>query len=241
MNIEKIEDKIEGRIESIEILAKATKKYRIRLCGKHTISPCFSVRLSIDNCSFTRPYTPVEWSDNELVLVIKIYHSEDHKTFTSALDECKEGDLVYIIKSRQTLLSENILNAKWKRIFMIGAGTGIAPMMQILFHATREKSKQEFILLSVNRTEADIIPVEIEKYVGINIRVENLLSKHKYVCREEIHRKIHNWIKSVKIEDTFYLVCGTDSFVEAVAGPRKGDFGGILQSLGILPSKCHKF
>ncbi|OAG28803.1 cytochrome-b5 reductase [Nematocida displodere] len=231
-----------GEVIEMEVLgrdktAQEIRVFRIKLDKE--ISPvfCFAVRLGIEGHALTRPYSPISVAGRDIVCAIKIYTQiEGKEMLTPKIKDVKTGDFIRVLCYTKKIPISEILSP-YKDIFMISAGTGITPMMQVLFKANQLETKHLFTSVSFNSSSEMIIFRDKQIYPHLNIAVTDIVSTD----REKSLQKLEALILPTISGTTLYLVCGTDSFVADVAGERKGAFGGMLQRLGVAPSNCQKF
>ncbi|KAJ3509386.1 hypothetical protein NLJ89_g5247 [Agrocybe chaxingu] len=198
-----------------------------------------------------RPYTPISPPDapGELTLLIKRYETGNMSRYIFGL---KEGDTL-AIKGPITKLPYQA--NEFDEIALIGGGSGITPLYQVLTHALSDKkNKTKFKLLYSNVTEKDILLREQldalrEKYPN-NLDIVYLLDQPSegwkgpvgYISADII--KQHVSPASLK-EKVKVFVCGPPPQVAAIAGKKngmkQGDLGGILKELGYTEDQVFKF
>ncbi|KAF9011168.1 cytochrome-b5 reductase [Cyathus striatus] len=198
-----------------------------------------------------RPYTPISPPDQkgELTLLVKKY---DNGNASKYIHEMKEGDTLAM---KGPIAKFPYKANEFDEIALIGGGSGITPLYQILTHALEDKSnKTKFKLLFSNVTEKDILLREefddLKKKHPETFDVVYLLDQPQkdwtgsvgYISSEVI--KKHVGPASLK-EKVKIFVCGPPGQVAAVAGKKagmqQGELGGILKELGYTEDQVFKF
>ncbi|CAA7265856.1 unnamed protein product [Cyclocybe aegerita] len=198
-----------------------------------------------------RPYTPISPPDapGELTLLVKRYETGNMSKYIFGL---KEGDTL-ALKGPITKLPYQA--NEFDEIALIGGGSGITPLYQVLTHALSDKkNKTKFKLLYSNVTEKDILLREeldgLKKKYPNNLDILYLLDQPSegwkgrvgYISADII--KQHVSPASLK-EKVKVFVCGPPPQVAAIAGKKngmkQGDLGGILKELGYTEDQVFKF
>ncbi|KAF5375218.1 hypothetical protein D9758_000492 [Tetrapyrgos nigripes] len=189
-----------------------------------------------------RPYTPISPSEKkgELTLLVKKY---DTGQASKHIHELKEGDTLSI---KGPIPKWPWTHNEFDEVALIGGGSGITPLYQILNHALSNPSnKTKFTLLFSNVTEADIL---------LKPELENLKQKHPdnfnivyildnppkgwagpkgYIAKEVIQQHVAKPDLKEKVK---VFVCGPPGQVAALAGKKagmkQGELDGILKELG---------
>ena len=189
-----------------------------------------------DGEPITRKYTPISWIEQlgRLDILIKVYFKNekfpDGGKLSNYLNDMKEGEEITIrgpfgkfqyhgeglCKIKIKLNPVTYHEKKYKKIGLLGAGTGITPLFQILQSADFNKEKEvEFTLFFGNTTEEDILlKKELEEFLenkNFNFKLIFMLSKPHNEWKGEVgHFNIDN-IKKYMPEpssDTIILHCG---------------------------------
>ncbi|CAK9077249.1 unnamed protein product [Durusdinium trenchii] len=149
---------------------------------------------------------------------------------------------------------------RWKQIGLVACGTGLAPLYQVATQVLAWNSGTRISMVLACRTEEDILMRE-----ELDLMVRNPCFR----LHTQLSMPTGGWpakssgrITSKTLGDclpapdasSMILVCGTDGFVDTVAGPiqritlpngqkRKcqGPLGGFLAELGYVPEQVHKF
>ncbi|KAL0951893.1 hypothetical protein HGRIS_008550 [Hohenbuehelia grisea] len=198
-----------------------------------------------------RPYTPVSPSDakGELAFIVKKYDSGNASKY---IHDLKEGDTLAIkgpIPKWPYKINE------FDEVALIGGGSGITPLYQILEHALKDKTnKTRFKLIFANVTEADILLREefdaMRKQHPDKLDVVYVLDKPPagwqgpsgYVNAEVIKKHVAPPTLNEKVK---VFICGPPGQVAAIAGKKagmkQGELGGILKELGYTEDQVYKF
>ncbi|KAI0246415.1 cytochrome-b5 reductase [Lactifluus subvellereus] len=194
-----------------------------------------------------RAYTPISSpeQEGELVLLIKKYENGVISKYVH--EQLKLGD---------TLPSRARSRAnEFEHVALIGGGSGITPLYQLLNHALNDPTNRtRFTLLYANVTEADVLLREelaaLERAHPNTLRIVHTLDKPPagwsgasgYVSKELIKAHIPPAERGDKVK---VLICGPPGQVNAVAGkkdgPKQGAIGGILKELGYTEDQVFKF
>eukprot|EP01061_Rhynchopus_euleeides_P023409 TRINITY_DN380_c0_g4_i1.p1 TRINITY_DN380_c0_g4~~TRINITY_DN380_c0_g4_i1.p1 ORF type:complete len:322 (+),score=113.57 TRINITY_DN380_c0_g4_i1:78-1043(+) len=196
-----------------------------------------------------RPYTPIslDWEFGHFDLMVKKY--KDGK-MGNYLGDLNVGDRVEV---KGPFPKIDIQPNSYSRIGLIGGGSGITPLWQVMFHLAKDpKSKTNCSLLYANHTPEDIM---MKKTLT---NLENSFSRMDVfhtVTRGDQHWKGHiGRINKQMIESKMpkpgqglVMVCGPPGLVEAVAGAKtnngrdQGPIGGLLKEMGYKESDVFKF
>ncbi|KAI5187730.1 cytochrome-b5 reductase [Nematocida homosporus] len=240
--VEDLPKRLKGVIKSIEMVGLAINEYTIGVESQEEPEFCMAVRLGIPGEVLTRPYSPVRCSGSEIVCIIKLYPLVPGRAqFTPALQGCSVGDILDVIWYTPKQAIGEILGSTYQDVVMVSAGTGVAPMMQVLEQANRLETKHRFLSVSFNRGVDSFILKEASRYPKVDLEIKDVVTNDSPDERERAIGQLLMYLKERESERTLYLVCGPDSFVERVAGPRKVAYGGLLADMGVPESRCIKF
>ncbi|KAI9510776.1 hypothetical protein F5148DRAFT_508753 [Russula earlei] len=199
-----------------------------------------------------RPYTPISSPDQEgeLVLLIKKY---DKGVISKYVHErLQPGDTLAI----KGPISKFAYQAnEFDHVALIGGGSGITPLYQLLHHALNDSgNRTRYTLLYANVSEADILLRDelaaLERAHPNTFRVVHTLDSPPagwtgasgYVSRELIKAHVPPAKEGNKIK---VLICGPPGQINAVAGQKdgmkQGAVGGILKELGYTEDQVFKF
>jgi len=198
-----------------------------------------------------RPYTPVSPSDapGVLSLLVKKY---DKGNASKHIHSLKEGDTLAI---KGPIPKFEYKENEFEEIAMIGGGSGITPLYQLVQHALKSPTnKTKFKLLFSNISEKDILLREdldnLAKRYPKTFEVVYVLDKPEgnwngptgYVNADLLKKYVAPASLKEKVK---VLVCGPPGQVDAVAGKKagmkQGEIGGILKELGFTEDQVYKF
>ncbi|KZS93256.1 cytochrome-b5 reductase [Sistotremastrum niveocremeum HHB9708] len=198
-----------------------------------------------------RPYTPVSPSDapGELAFLIKKYDSGNASKY---IHELKVGDSLAI---KGPIAKFDFKINQFDEVGLIGGGSGITPLYQIVEYALSKKdNKTKFKLIFANETEADILLREefdsMKKKYPDTFDVVYVVTKPEkpwkgktgYVTKEIIKETVASPDAGDKVK---LFICGPPGQVAAVAGKKdgmkQGELGGILKELGYTSDQVFKF
>jgi cytochrome-b5 reductase len=198
-----------------------------------------------------RPYTPISPSDleGELTFIIKKYETGNVSKYIHSL---KPGDKLAV--------KGPLPKWTWKmneldEVGLIGGGSGIAPLYQVLQHALADTTnKTKFKLIFANVAEADILLREefdaMKKKYPSNFDIVYVLDKPPanwkgpsgYINADLIKQHFAPPSLGDKVK---VFVCGPPPQVLSLAGkkdgPRQGELSGILKELGYTTDQVYKF
>ncbi|KAI0296348.1 ferredoxin reductase-like C-terminal NADP-linked domain-containing protein [Multifurca ochricompacta] len=201
-----------------------------------------------------RAYTPISSPEHEgeLVLLIKKYENGVISKYVH--ERLKPGDTLAI---KGPIPKFPYKANEFEHVALIGGGSGITPLYQLLSHALKDPTNQtRFTLLYANVSEADILLRDelsvLEREHPDRLRVVHTLDQPSsstgwtgavgYVSRELVKTHVPPADLGDKIK---VLVCGPPGQVNAVAGkkdgPKQGQIGGILKELGYTEDQVFKF
>ncbi|KDR85519.1 hypothetical protein GALMADRAFT_234435 [Galerina marginata CBS 339.88] len=198
-----------------------------------------------------RPYTPVSHSDatGELVLLVKEYENGNMSKYIHTL---KEGDTLAM---KGPIPKFPYKANEFDEVALIGGGSGITPLYQLLIHVLPDKeNKTKFTLLYSNVTEKDILLREefdaLKKKYPNTFDVVYLVDQPSegwtgpvgFITADIIKKKVASADLKEKVK---VFVCGPPGQVAAVsgkkAGMKQGEIGGILKELGYSEDQVFKF
>lgn len=199
------------------------------------------------------PYTPTDWSEDEMCFIIKVYN---HNGIPDYLNAKSVGDCIRISNPIQKLE----YNANHKNILMVCGGTGVTPMLQIL---KKEINKSKFTIISCDTTFKDIILSR--DIINNDLNVFHVISKaenydtnknKKFFIDQTKQNVFEGHITKnilVKAHKTnhinkydFVYVCGPPAFMNIVSGDKnedktQGEISGLLKEMGYDSSNVYKF
>jgi ferredoxin-NADP reductase len=203
-----------------------------------------------------RPYTPISAAKLDFELLVKSYpmdpKAQNNKAFTKGITSrfllnLQPGQMIEVKGPIPTaddeLLREAVLQRKF--VGMVCGGSGITPMIQLLTRLTSSDSGRRFSLLWSNRSVDDIFfKKEMDHLTKSmkNVAVRYTLTRTAPTGWMHDTGRVSKEMLRARMPppspDTIIVVCGPDSFVEAVAGGKKGrdgkwdgPIGGYLKEL----------
>jgi len=198
-----------------------------------------------------RAYTPISPShaEGELTLLVKKY---DSGNVSKHIHSLSPGDHLSI---KGPIPKWPYKTNEFDQVALIGGGSGITPLYQILNHALPDKTnKTKFKLLFANVTEKDILIRKeldaLKKQYPNNFDIVYVLSKPEkdwtgpqgYISADTIKEHVGPATLAGKVK---IFVCGPPGQVAAIAGNKagmkQGDVGGLLKELGYTEDQVYKF
>jgi len=198
----------------------------------------------------TRPYTPI--SDfsfpGEFTLMIKKY---DGGKLTPFIFSLKTGDKLAM---KGPIRKWDYKSNEFSHVGLIGGGSGITPLYQVLTYALRDPhNTTKFTLLFGNVSEKDILLKEeldrLKKKYPNNFDVVYFVDKSDgsgiatdgHITKDAISKYFRPSLgEKIKI-----FVCGPLPQVKAISGAKKGfnqgELGGALKELGFAEDQVYKF
>jgi cytochrome-b5 reductase len=198
-----------------------------------------------------RPYTPISAPDvpGELTLLVKKYENGNASKHIHSL---KPGDKLAMkgpIPKWPYKINE------FDEVALIGGGSGITPLYQVITHALADKTnKTKFTLLFSNVTEKDILlkeeldalknkyPKNLDIIYVLDHPEANWTGPKGFISTDLIKKFVAPASLKEKVK---VFVCGPPGQVAAVAGSKagmkQGELGGILKELGYTEDQVFKF
>jgi cytochrome-b5 reductase len=213
---------------------------------------CCVTRFKQDNGKFViRPYTPISDQDLKGIVefVIKIYPTG------------KMGNHINSLKINETLSFKGpILKYKWesnkhKEIALLGGGSGITPLYQLMHTIDRNPDdKTKVILLYGNVTPEDIlIKEELDALAKKNpdqFKIKYFVDKPSndwkgetgFITKDVLRKTIF----PASADNVKVFVCGPPPFYDAISGNKvspqdQGELVGALKDLGFTKEQVFKF
>ncbi|KLO16146.1 cytochrome-b5 reductase [Schizopora paradoxa] len=196
-----------------------------------------------------RPYTPISDAPGELTFLIKKYEKGVASVYIHNLKPGESLSIKGPIPKFPYKINE------FDNVALIGGGSGITPLHQILTYALADKSnKTKFTLIYSNVTEKDILLREefdeLKKKYPDTFNVIYFLDKAEkdwkgekgYISKEIIKNSVAGPEAGDKVK---VFVCGPPGQVAALSGKKdgmkQGELGGILKELGYKDDQVFKF
>ncbi|KAK7576282.1 hypothetical protein V9T40_012568 [Parthenolecanium corni] len=251
-----------------EIINHDTRRFRFKLPSENhilglPIGKHLHLSAKINDELVSRAYTPVS-SDDDLGyvdLVIKVYFKDTNPKFPEGgkmsqyLENMKIGESIdfrgpagrleyigdgsFLIRpSRQ----EPPVKTTVKKLSMIAGGSGIAPILQIIRHISKNpKDETKLSLLFANQTEEDILlrdeleqvakehPDQFKFWYTVDRPTESWKYSSGFVSAEMIADHLYG-----PSEDTLVLMCGPKPMIQFACNP-------ALEKLGYDPKLRFKY
>ncbi|XBW35738.1 hypothetical protein QEN19_001308 [Hanseniaspora menglaensis] len=245
---------IDLKIAKIEDLSHDTKRFTFsfedesKTSGLQVASCILAKYVTPKGSNVIRPYTPTTDTEKKgsMDLVIKKYPDGKFGTHIFAL---KEGDSV--------AFKGGILKWDWKpnsfpEIVLLGGGTGITPLFQLVNEITKNPIDTTKIKLFYgNKSESDIL---LKKELdSIAARHPDQFEVTYYLDSSDGSKKEYksgfitkeDLTDVVKTENQVFI-CGPPPFMKAFSGPKKGptdqgELTGVLSELGATKDNVFKF
>jgi len=198
-----------------------------------------------------RPYTPVSPPDTpgELTLLIKRY---EQGVMSKYIHTLKEGSTLSI---KGPIIKFPYKANEFEQVALIGGGSGITPLYQILDHALADPSNRtKFTLIYANISPSDILlrkeldalqkkhPKTFEIVYVLDKPVDGWTGPTGYINKGLIQKHVASKDLGEKVK---VFVCGPPGQVAATAGQKagmkQGELGGILKELGYTEDQVFKF
>lgn len=206
------------KLSLIESLTHTTKTYTFR-CENFRIVPGQHLILRWKDQGLTRQYTPIFSDENSFKVLIKTYPNGKMSSYV------RKWSLNDEIEWRGPFGSFHYTPNLHPRICMIASGTGIAPMMPIILSILdNEKDETLIKLLFCCKTYKEILLKEtLDKFSSFwNFKAYFCLSRdetampkfNENVIKSRLNANIINEIVGSSINQTFFLICGSEAFQE---------------------------
>ncbi|EGW30434.1 NADH-cytochrome b5 reductase 2 [Spathaspora passalidarum NRRL Y-27907] len=222
------------------------------LSGLVTASCLLTKFVTAKGNNVIRPYTPVSDTEQKgtIEFVVKKYEGG------------KMSSHIFDLKENETLSFKGpVVKWKWepnqfKSISLIGGGTGITPLYQLLHEITKnptDKTKVNLIFGNVS-TDDILIKKEIDAIANAHkdqVKVTYFVDKAKegeawegkvgYITKDFLASELDK-----PSSDTKVFVCGPPGLYKAVSGPKvsptdQGELTGALAELGYTKEQVFKF
>jgi len=203
------------------------------------VPTCISVRSTdpIDsNVTLAKSYSPVSHpsTPNEFSLLVKSYQPIDGGGVGHYLCNLQRDDVFTAkVKAPRVMHGDtSILHRGWKHVGLVGGGTGVAPLYQILVLLLQSDENTKISFLNIQKTKDDILlQKELEQISAEypeRLRVTTLLTQEQgtnndddsvlYYGNRGTVEFVHKILPNPK-DDVMILVCGKDGFVDYWGGP----------------------
>ncbi|PPQ69445.1 hypothetical protein CVT25_004837 [Psilocybe cyanescens] len=198
-----------------------------------------------------RPYTPVSPPDTpgQLTLLIKRY---ENGNMSKHIFDLKEGDTLSI---KGPIVKFPYKANEFDQVALIGGGSGITPLYQLITHALSDKNnKTKFKLIYSNVTEKDILlreefdalkkkyPDTFDAVYLVDNPTEGWKGPVGYINADVIKQHVGPADLKDKVK---VFICGPPGQVASLAGKKagmkQGEIGGVLKELGYSEDQVFKF
>ncbi|KAI0031035.1 cytochrome-b5 reductase [Vararia minispora EC-137] len=205
-----------------------------------------------DGKPVVRPYTPISPPDRrgELEFLIKKYDTGKASKYVH--EQLRPGDTLSI---KGPIPKFPYKQNEFEEVALIGGGSGVTPLWQILDHALSDPhNTTRFTLLFANQTERDILLREdldaLQKKHPKNLSVvyvvdqgsESWTGPMGYISKDLIKQHVAPASRGEKVK---VFICGPPGQVNAIAGKKagmkQGPVGGVLKELGYTEEQVYKF
>lgn len=245
---------IDLKIAKIEDLSHDTKRFTFsfddasKTSGLKVASCILAKYVTPKGSNVIRPYTPVSSIDQKgsMELVIKHYPNGKFGTHIFGL---KEGDSVTF---KGGILKWDWKPNTYKEVLLIGGGTGINPLYQIIHEVTKNPEDHTKIKLFYgSKTESDVLlqdelnaiaakypeQFEVKYYLDSIVGIKPGF-KSGFITKEDL--------QAVVKKENHVFVCGPPPFMKAFSGPKvgptdQGEVSGVLSELGLTKEHVFKF
>jgi cytochrome-b5 reductase len=249
---------VDFKLSNIETLSHNVKRFTFDLPKDNvlglTYTSCLLAKFVTEKGSpVIRPYTPVSdlETPGEFKLVIKRY---ENGKFGNHIFGLSKGDTVSF---KGPISKYPWTPNKHDQIGLIGAGTGITPLYQLIHGITSNPDdKTKITLYYGNISEDDILLrnelEELEKRFPSQFKVHFFINEAK---NPETWNGYIGFITKEFIEKTLFqpgqnnvkvFVCGPDPLYKAISGPKasptdQGELTGALKDIGFTKEQVFKY
>ncbi|CCE63332.1 hypothetical protein TPHA_0E02400 [Tetrapisispora phaffii CBS 4417] len=243
-------------IAKIENLSSDTKKFTFKLpseddvLGTEYASAILAKFVTPKGSNVIRPYTPVSPVDTKGNFELVIKHYEGGK-MTEHLFGLKENDTVAF---KGPMLKWKWIPNGFKEVTLIGGGTGITPLFQLIRAICENPNDKTVVKLFYgSKSPSDILLKkdidEFQKQFPNQLKVTYFVDKSEdktdykvgYISKDFVRE---NCSKPAK--DSHVFICGPPGFMDALSGQKKsptdqGEITGIFKELGYTNDDIYKF
>lgn len=247
---------IDLKISKIEKLSHDSRKFTIALPSENHVTGLVTASALLAKCvtakgsNIIRPYTPISDNNQKGSFDLVIKHYENGK-FSSHIFGLKEKDTVSF---KGPLLKWPWIPNSYESIVLLGAGTGITPLFQMIKQITNDpKDKTKIHLLYGNKTPQDILlKKELDELKALHpdkLKISYFVDKSEgsfegnigFITRDYLKKNVPG-----PETNTQFFICGPPPFMEAYSGPKdspqdQGKLSGILSEFGYKSEQVFKF
>ncbi|GMG39194.1 unnamed protein product [Ambrosiozyma monospora] len=246
------------KLAKVKELSKDTKLFTFNFnspdepSGLTTASCILAKFVTPKGSNVVRPYTPISSPEQTGSFDLLIKHYEGGK-FTSHIFGLKEGDTV--------AFKGPIVKWKWEAnsyedISLIGGGTGITPLYQLITEILKNKNDNTKInLLYGSKTPSDILlkpeldalaakypeQFKLTYFVDSKEGDKSFNGEVGFITKDVLQKNL-----SGPTEKSHVFVCGPPALYKAISGTKKGptdqgEVSGVLAELGYDKTHVFKF
>ncbi|SCV99522.1 LAFE_0A05006g1_1 [Lachancea fermentati] len=247
---------IDLKIAKIEDESHDTRRFTFALpsedhvTGLHTASALLAKFVTPKGSNVVRPYTPVSDISEKGHFQLVIKHYKNGK-MTEHLFGLKPDDTVSF---KGPILKWKWVPNSFDTITLLGAGSGITPLFQLVHHiAQNPDDKTKINLLYGNKTPGDILlrkeldeiqakyPDQVKVTYFVDQPDDSFKGEKGFITKEFLQSHIPKPTEKAQI-----FVCGPPPFMDAYSGNKKspsdqGDLTGILSEMGYTKDQVFKF
>ncbi len=228
------------------------------------------VRREVRGRVLDKSYSPVSLpaAAGHLDLLVKRYPADTSEGLGAFLCAMRPGDCVDVkLKPRKLFSGRPAADHAWENLALVGCGTGVCPLFQMAAAAAAAETNQtegapplgrRIWFVSAHRSEDEFLLREelddlARQFGAARFRHVRVVSEEGGRVRPEHFRPPH-FPAPGHPETTRVVVCGTDGFLETVAGPHvrvavpgktkkrklQGPLDGLLRDAGFVKEQVTK-
>ncbi len=193
-----------------------------------------------DDLNQIKPYTPISLASDHMDLMVKTYPLGRVSKY---LFELKEGDTILLKGPREKLNLDDLFHKrKPKRVIALAAGTGIAPIYQVLKYMELQNIDTPVSLIYANKSYSDILlKCDLEALKLRNFDIRHLLGSDRRTETDNGYIKIRDIEEAREDGGDYVLVCGPSGFRDLILGSQQNNDHGFLSQLSYTKDQIYKF
>ncbi|XP_008554863.1 NADH-cytochrome b5 reductase-like [Microplitis demolitor] len=175
----------------------------------------------INYLKWSKPFTPISWTDTTIKLLIRIYADGIN---TQRLKNLEIGE---VIKVRGPYGDFNYARNKFKNIIMFSIGSGLAVFLPIIKSIIDDEEDETRVFLTAGFRSLDLVPmkkklklftdywnVQCTLYLteGTSLNINGIDIKHGRINERVCKSVLENYLADC----TLVLICGTEEFNESL-------------------------
>ncbi|CCG81803.1 Uncharacterized FAD-binding protein C17H9.12c [Taphrina deformans PYCC 5710] len=222
-------------IFNVEQVSPSASVFTLKAKPGATVSgfvPLSSVSIKEPNSNIQRPYTILSLEEDRIKILVKRYDGGELSRFIHSRK--LEAELFLKRVPSEYTLPEKVPS----KFVLISGGTGVATSYQLLRHfatlPAQDRPEVRVLYASVNEDEVYLQEEfkELKESLGGKLHIEYFIDSWGAVIdSKDVQNAYRDW------ESATTLVCGSDGFVEFIAGRKpeigQGSIGGLLAANGI--------